>query len=538
MGNHSAGNDTLLCAIDGGLRVFIMGALGLKRAVEFTAPTYTSTSINNPGSVAVGDTVDITDDGQQYSSYVSWFDKNAPHLKSRFAAEESIPSSAKYKILAMGYHDVGNTTLVCAVESTSTGKLYLIGATGVRKASATVTTPSNVVSNSTNNPNGVKVGDTVVVYDSGKRYSSYSSWFTANAPHLASRFAKDKSLPSGTFTILAMAYHSAGSTTICCAIENNADKSVHLIGAAGLKKSTATASYSTPTDLQVGDTVIVTDVMQRYPTYRGWFDAYAPEWASGFAYDEQIPSGTFTLMKIAPHTGDKSVYVCCLKHNMNGKYYLVQRKGVAKAAGSAPSYTSNSTNNPTGVAVGDTVVVSDSGQRYPSYASWFTTNAPHLASRFIKDKTLVGGNYTVLAMGPHTPGSDTICCAIESQSDRSLYLVGARGLSKVGSGSTGSFGGTSFGNLSNNPNGLRIGDTVVVVNSGKQYTTYSSWFDANAPHLKSSFAYSSSISTYARYTIVAAGPHSAGNRDTIVCAVKSVSDGKVYLIGALGIKRA
>ena len=98
-------------------------------------------------------------------------------------------------------------------------------------------------------------------------------------------------------------------------------------------------------------------------------------------------------------------------------------------------------------------------------------------------------------------------------------------------------GGKSFGNLSNNPNGLKIGDTVVVTNSGKQYTTYSSWFDKNAPQLKGAFAYSSSISTYGRYTIVAAAPHSVGS-DTMVCAVKSVSDGKVYLIGALGIKRA
>jgi hypothetical protein len=288
---------------------------------------------------------------------------------------------------------------------------------------------------------------------------------------------------------------------------------------------------------------VVIDDMQRYPTYRGWFDAYAPELKSSFAYDEQIPSGSFTLVKMAPHTGDKSVYVCCLRHNMNGKYYLVQRKGVAKASGSttsysAPSYTSNSTNNPAGIKVGDTVAVSNSGQRYPSYSAWFTTNAPHLASRFAKDTELASGNYTVLAMGMHSSGSTTLCCAIEHTVSKKVWLIGATGLKKAGGsfGATSSFGGQALGNLSNNPNGIRMGDTVAIVNSGKQYTTYTSWFDKNAPHLKSAYAYSTSINTYARYTVVAAAPHSVGN-DTLVCAVKG-SDGKVYLIGALGIKRA
>lgn len=535
LANHSVGNSTLLAAIENGSTVFVMGVLGLKRSTG----TVSTNDYVLPTDMKAGDTVIVTDDMQRYTTYKSWFETYAPELASSYAyGDETIPKGT-FTLVKMAPHTSDKSVFVCCLKH-SNGKHYLIQKKGVAKATAAPT----VVSNSTNNPNGVAVGDTVIVSDSGKRYSSYSSWFTDNAPHLASRFAKDKSLPSGTFKILAMAYHSKGSTTICCAIENTADKSVHLIGAAGLTKSAPQSTgYSVPTDMNVGDTVIVTDDMQRYTMYTSWFDAYAPELKSGFAYKEEvIPSGTFTLVKIAPHTSDKSVYVCCLKHNGNGKYYLIQKKGVAKAAGGTissfktPSYTSNSTNNPGGVAIGDTVVVTNSGQRYPSYVAWFDDNAPHLKSRFAKDKELVSGNYTVLTMGMHTAGSSTLCCAIESVSTKDVYLIGATGIRKAGA-TTASFGASSFGNLSNNPNGLRVGDTVVVTNSGKQYTTYSSWFDKYASHLKSSFAYSVSINTSARYEIVAAAPHSAGS-DTMVCAVKSKTDGRVYLIGALGIKRA
>ena len=540
LANHSAGNTTLLAAIEAGSSVFVMGVLGLKKATGApVTPSYTL-----PTDMKAGDTVIVTDDMQRYTTYNSWFDTYAPEYKSGYAYNDDTIPAGTFTLMKIAPHTSDKSVFVCCLKH-SNGKYYLIQKKGVAKAPATPT----VVSNSTNNPNGVAVGDTVIVSDSGKRYSSYSSWFTDNAPHLASRFAKDKPLPSGTFKILTMAYHSKGSTTICCAIENTSDKSVHLIGAAGLKKSSATSSYTSSftssSDFKSGDTVIVTDVMQRYPTYNSWFDAYAPEYKWNYAYDQPIPSGTFTFMKMAPHTSDKSVYVCCLKHNGNGKYYLVQKKGVAKASGgsaatyNAPSYTSNSTNNPNGIKIGDTVVISNSGQRYPSYVAWFDDNAPHLKSRFAKDKELVSGNYTVLTMGMHTKGSSTLCCAIESVSTKAVYLIGATGIKKAGSsfGTTSSFGGSSFGNISNNPNGLKIGDTVVVTNSGKQYTTYSSWFDKNAPHLRGAFAYSASINTYGRYTIVAAAPHSAGS-DTMVCAVKSISDGKVYLIGALGIKRA
>ena len=550
LANHSTGNTTLLAAIEAGSSVFIMGVLGLKKATE----TASTESYTLPTDMKAGDTVIVTDDMQRYTQYTSWFDTYAPEYKSGYAYKEETIPAGTFTLVKIAPHTTDKTVFVCCLKH-SNGKYYLIQKKGVAKAPATPT----FVSNSTNNPNGIAVGDTVIVSDSGKRYSSYSMWFTTNAPHLASRFAKDKPLPSGTFKVLAMAYHSTGNTTICCAIENTSDKTVHLIGALGLKKSTSTtnstSSYTSTTsssgDFKSGDTVIVTDVMQRYPTYNGWFDAYAPEYKWNYAYDQPIPSGTFTFMKMAPHTGDKSVYVCCLKHNGNGKYYLVQKKGVAKASGGsaatykAPSYTSNSTNNPNGVAIGDTVVVTNSGQRYPSYDSWFTDNAPHLKSRFAKDKELVSGNYTVLTMGMHSAGSTTLCCAIESVSTKQVWLIGATGIKKAGSStisstissSTSSFGGKSFGNLSSNPNGLKIGDTVVVTNSGKQYTTYSSWFDKNAPQFKGAFAYSASISTYGKYTIVAAAPHSFGS-DTMVCAVKSVSDGKVYLIGALGIKRA
>ena len=544
LANHSAGNTTLLAAIEAGSSVFVMGVLGLKKSQG----TVSTESYTLPTDMKAGDTVIVTDDMQRYTTYNSWFDTYAPEYKSSYAYGSDIIPSGTFTLVKIAPHTTDKTVFVCCLKH-SNGKYYLIQKKGVAKAPATPT----VVSNSTNNPNGIAVGDTVIVSDSGKRYSSYSMWFTTNAPHLASRFAKDKPLPSGTFKVLAMAYHSTGNTTICCAIENTADKTVHLIGALGLKKSTASTSYTSSfsstssSDFREGDTVIVTDVMQRYPTYNGWFDVYAPEYKWNYAYDQPIPSGTFTLMKMAPHTGDKSVYVCCLKHNGTGKYYLVQKKGVAKAAGGSastyksPSYTSNSTNNPNGIAIGDTVVVTNSGQRYPSYEAWFTDNAPHLKSRFAKDKELVSGNYTVLTMGMHSTGSTTLCCAIESVSTKQVWLIGATGIKKAGYtstiSSTSSFGGKSFGNLSNNPNGLKIGDTVVVTNSGKQYTTYSSWFDKNAPQLKGAFAYSSSISTYGRYTIVAAAPHSVGS-DTMVCAVKSNSDGKVYLIGALGIKRA
>ena len=548
---HTSDSSVFVCCLKhSNGKYYLIQKKGVAKATGSAAtpaktPSYTSNSTNNPNGVAIGDTVVISNSGQRYPSYSAWFDDNAPHLKSRFAKDKELVSGS-YTVLTMGMHTKGSSTLCCAIESVNTKDVYLIGATGVKKATTSSYSAPKVVSNSTNNPNGVAVGDTVIVYDSGKRYSSYSSWFTDNAPHLASRFAKDKPLPSGTFKILEMAYHSKGSTTICCAIENTSDKSVHLIGAAGLKKSAATSSFTSSGDFNPGDTVIVTDAMQRYPTYNGWFDAYAPEYKSNFAYDQPIPSGTFTFMKMAPHTSDKSVYVCCLKHNGNGKYYLVQKKGVAKASGGsattykAPSYTSNSTNNPNGVAIGDTVVISNSGQRYPSYSAWFDDNAPHLKSRFAKDKELVSGNYTVLTMGMHTKGSSTLCCAIESVNTKDVYLIGATGIKKAGGSSfstTSSFGGTSFGNLTNNPNGLRVGDTVVVTNSGKQYTTYSSWFDKYASHLKSSFAYSVSINTSARYEIVAAAPHSVGS-DTMVCAVKSKTDGRVYLIGALGIKRA
>ena len=543
--NHSVGNTTVLAAVEDGSSVYIMGVLGLKRSTD----TVTTESYSVPTDMKPGDTVVVTDDMQRYTMYTAWFDAYAPELRSGFAYKEEVIPSGTFTLVKIAPHTSDKSVFVCCLKHNGNGKYYLIQKKGVAKA-PTAPAKTAVVSNSTNNPNDVKVGDTVIVSDSGKRYSSYSAWFNENAPHLASRFAKDKSLPSGTFTVLEMAYHSKGSTTICCAIESSADKSVHLIGAAGLKKSASqSTSYSVPTDMKPGDTVVVTDDMQRYTMYTAWFDAYAPELRSGFAYKEEvIPSGTFTLVKIAPHTSDKSVYVCCLKHNGNGKYYLIQKKGVAKATGGTttasslststpkmPTYTSNSTNNPNGVKIGDTVVISNSGQRYPSYSAWFDDNAPHLKSRFAKDKELDSGNYTILTMGMHSSGSTTLCCAIESVSTKQVYLIGATGVKKAGT--TSSFGGTSFGNLSNNPNGLKVGDTVVVTNSGKQYTTYSSWIDKNAPHLKASFAYSVSINTSARYEIVAAAPHSVGS-DTMVCAVKSKSDGKVYLIGALGIKRA
>ena len=539
MGAHSKENDsTIVCAIESASdkSVYLLGATGLKKPEPAKkAIPYTSNSKNNPNGIAVGDTVVVSDSGQRYPNYTGWFDDNAPELKSRFS--ESSLSSGSFKVLVMGAHSATNTTTICcAIENLSDKKVFLVGATGLKKASSL---PS-YTSDSTNNPLGLKIGDTVQVSDPGKQYSTYTAWIETNAPSLKSKFVSNKKVDTyTTFKIAALANHSVGNTTLLAAIESGS--SVFIMGVLGLKRSSgavSSESYTLPTDMKAGDTVIVTDDMQRYTTYTSWFDTYAPEYKSGYAYnDDTIPSGTFTLMKMAPHTSDKSVFVCCLKHS-NGKYYLIQKKGVAKAP-AAPSYTSNSTNNPNGVQIGDTVVISNSGQRYPSYSAWFDDNAPHLKSRFAKDKELVSGNYTVLTMGMHTKGSSTLCCAIESVSTKQVWLIGATGIKKASSsfGSTSSFGGSSFGNISNNPNGLRVGDTVVVTNSGKQYTTYSSWFDKNAPHLKGAFAYSASINTYGRYTIVAAAPHSAGS-DTMVCAVKSVSDGKVYLIGALGIKRA
>ena len=546
---HTSDKSVFVCCLKhSNGKYYLIQKKGVAKAP--TSPSVVSNSTNNPNGVKVGDTVIVSDSGKRYSSYSSWFTTNAPHLASRFAKDKPLPSGT-FTILTMAYHSTGSTTICCAIENNADKSVHLIGAAGLKKSVASSYSSPSYTSNSTNNPNGVAVGDTVVISNSGQRYPSYSSWFDDNAPHLKSRFAKDRELVSGNYTILTMAMHSKGSTTLCCAIESVNTKDVYLIGATGVKKA-STSSYTSssvvsnstnnPNGVKVGDTVIVSDSGKRYSSYSSWFTTNAPHLASRFAKDKPLPSGTFTILTMAYHSTGSTTICCAIENNADKSVHLIGAAGLKKSVASSyssPSYTSNSTNNPNGVAVGDTVVISNSGQRYPSYSSWFTTNAPHLASRFAKDTELVSGNYTVLAMGMHSSGSTTLCCAIESVSTKAVYLIGATGVKKAyGSyGATSSFGGSSIGNLSNNPNGIRIGDTVSIVNSGKQYTTYSSWFDKNAPHLKSSFAYSVSINTYARYEVVAAAPHSAGS-DTIVCAVKSKADGRVYLIGALGIKRA
>ena len=92
-------------------------------------------------SIKVGDIVRITDCGQLYTTYLSWFKENKVDIDiaARYAyANEVNPSmSVDYEVVAVGQHVNNGTTLYAIAQKSEViyggNPVYLIGGRGVRK---------------------------------------------------------------------------------------------------------------------------------------------------------------------------------------------------------------------------------------------------------------------------------------------------------------------------------------------------------------------------------------------------------------------
>lgn len=86
---------------------------------------------------------------------------------------------------------------------------------------------------------------------------------------------------------------------------------------------------------------------------------------------------------------------------------------------------------------------------------------------------------------------------------------------------------------------IKVGDKVVVTDSGMEYPTYYAWFmDKEPMELGMRYAYKESIPTNKEYIVQAIAPH--GDTNDILCAISEISDfndGRIYLISIDGIKR-
>lgn len=91
-------------------------------------------------------------------------------------------------------------------------------------------------------------------------------------------------------------------------------------------------------------------------------------------------------------------------------------------------------------------------------------------------------------------------------------------------------------------NEIKVGDTVKVVNKGRLYSTYYSWFNKYAPELASRYAYNGQIKKLsAEYEVLAVHEHELQN--AILCAIQEKTDDSsahppIYLINTAGVRKS
>ena len=97
-------------------------------------------SVTKP-PIKVGDIVRITDCGQLYTTYLSWFKENKVDIdiaaRYAYANEVNPPMSVDYEVLAVGQHVNNGTTLYAIAQKSEVvyggNPVYLIGGRGVRE---------------------------------------------------------------------------------------------------------------------------------------------------------------------------------------------------------------------------------------------------------------------------------------------------------------------------------------------------------------------------------------------------------------------
>ena len=93
-------------------------------------------------SIKVGDIVRITDCGQLYTTYLSWFKENKVDIdiaaRYAYANEVNPPMSVDYEVLAVGQHVNNGATLYAIAQKSEViyggNPVYLIGGRGIREA--------------------------------------------------------------------------------------------------------------------------------------------------------------------------------------------------------------------------------------------------------------------------------------------------------------------------------------------------------------------------------------------------------------------
>ena len=96
-------------------------------------------SVTKP-PIKVGDIVRITDCGQLYTTYLSWFKENGVDIdiaaRYAYANEVNPPMNVDYEVVAVGQHVSNGTTLYAIAQKSEViyggNPVYLIGGRGVR----------------------------------------------------------------------------------------------------------------------------------------------------------------------------------------------------------------------------------------------------------------------------------------------------------------------------------------------------------------------------------------------------------------------
>lgn len=97
-------------------------------------------SVTKP-PIQVGDIVRITDCGQLYTTYLSWFKENNVDIdiaaRYAYANEVNPPTSVDYEVVAVGQHVNNSSTLYAIAQKSEViygeNPVYLIGGRGVRE---------------------------------------------------------------------------------------------------------------------------------------------------------------------------------------------------------------------------------------------------------------------------------------------------------------------------------------------------------------------------------------------------------------------
>ena len=97
-------------------------------------------SVTKP-PIQIGDIVRITDCGQLYTTYISWFKENKVDIdiaaRYAYANEVNPPMSVDYEVLAVGQHVNNGATLYAIAQKSEViyggNPVYLIGGRGVRE---------------------------------------------------------------------------------------------------------------------------------------------------------------------------------------------------------------------------------------------------------------------------------------------------------------------------------------------------------------------------------------------------------------------